>query len=261
MGSTCWSDFLRGSEPGHGVQIYSDLSELAASVSSFLAAGFELGEPGLVIATAEHLTAFTDALAATGWDGARIERTGLLAVADAEEILAAVMADAEVPSAEVFDRVVGAMLDRFPGVHVRAFGEVVDLLCRRGVQSAAAALEDLWNDLARRRDFSLLCGYHLDVFDRESQANTLPQVCRSHSHVRPVVDPPRFQRAVDQALEEVLGAAEAGQVYVVVGQQLRAGRVPTAQVILMWISENMPALAERVLASARARYLDEPVVA
>jgi hypothetical protein len=56
----------------------------------------------------------------------------------------------------------------------------------------------------------------------------------------------------------VLGASEAGQVYAVVGRQLRANRVPIAQVLLMWISENMPSLAERVLASARARYLDEP---
>jgi hypothetical protein len=116
----------------------------------------------------------------------------------------------------------------------------------------------LWNDLARRRDFSLLCGYGLDVFDREAQAGTLPHVCRTHSHVLPVADPARLQRAVDQALEEVLGAAEAGKVYVVVAQQIRADRVPTAQVLLMWISENMPTLAERVLASARARYLAEP---
>ena len=69
----------------------------------------------------------------------------------------------------------------------------------------------------------------------------------------------RLQRAVDQALEEVLGAAEAGKVYMVVGPEIRADRVPTAQLLLMWISENMPMLAERVLASARARYLDEPV--
>jgi hypothetical protein len=122
------------------------------------------------------------------------------------------------------------------------------------------ALEELWNGLAQRRDFSLLCGYHLDVFDRRSQADTLPHVCRAHSHVLPVLDPARLQRAVDQALEEVLGAAEAGKVYVVVSQELRGDRVPMAQVLLMWISENMPALAERVLASARLRYAAEPVV-
>ena len=92
------------------------------------------------------------------------------------------------------------------------------------------------------------------MFDRASQAGPLPEVCRAHSHVLPALDPARLTRAVDQALEEVLGAAEAGKVYVLVGQQLRADRVPMAQVLLMWVSANMPALAERVLASARARY-------
>ena len=252
-----WSEFLRGSSPGHGVQIYSDVADLATSVATYLAAGFEFGEPAVVVATPDHLTEFMAALAAAGWDTRRIERAGLLAVADADEALAEIM-DGDMPSAQAFERVVGAMLDRFPDEHVRAFGEMVDVLCRRGQQDAAIALEELWNELGRRRSFSLLCGYHLDVFDRESQARTLPHVCRTHSHVLPAPDPARLQRAVDLALEEVLGASEAGKVYVVVGRQLRADRLPMAQVLLMWISENMPALAERVLASARARYLDEP---
>ena len=258
MGNGGWSDFLHGSAPGHGVQIYSDLSELAGSVAPYLATGFELGEPAVIVATPEHLTQFTAALTALGWDEARIERDGLLAVADAGETLAAVMVGDAV-SRPAFDRVVGTLLDRFPGKQVRVFGEMVELLCRRGQQDAAIVLEGLWNDLARRRSFSLLCGYHLDVFDREAQARTLPHVCRVHSHVLPAPDPARLQRAVDQALEEILGATEAGKVYVVVGRDIRADRVPMAQVLLMWISENMPTLAERVLASARARYLDDPV--
>jgi hypothetical protein len=262
MGNDGWAEFLRGSAPGgHAVQIYSHLSELAGSVSAYLAAGFEAGEPAALLATPEHVAAFTAALAAAGWDEGRIERAGLLAVADADQTLAAVMGGGTMPSAQAFDEVVGGLLDRFPGRLVRAFGEMVNLLCERGRQDAAIALEDLWNDLSRRRSFSLLCGYHLDVFDRESQAGTLPNVCRMHSHVLPAPDPMRLQRAVDHALEEVLGASEAGKVYVLVGQEIRADRVPMPQVLLMWISENMPALAERVLASARARYLAESVAA
>jgi hypothetical protein len=261
MGNAGWTEFLCGTEHGHGVQIYADVSELATSVSAFLAAGFELAEPGIVVATAEHLPVFMAALAELGWDESRIERAGLLAVADATEALASIMGDAELPSAVAFDRAVGGLLDRFPGKRARAFGEMVDLLSRGGRHEAAVALEELWNELARRRNFSLLCGYGLDVFDRESQTATLPGVCRTHSHVLPVLDPARLQRAVDQALEEVLGAAEAGKVYVVVAQQLRADRIPMGQVLLMWISEHMPGLAERVLASARARYLAEPAAA
>lgn len=261
MGNAGWTEFLRGTEHGHGVQIYAEVSELATSVAAFLTAGFEVMEPGIVVATAEHLPVFTAALAQRGWDESRIERAGLLAVADATEALARIMGDAGLPSAAAFDDVVGELFARFPGMRVRVFGEMVDLLSRDGRQVAAIALEELWNDLARQRSFTLLCGYRLDVFDRASQTATLPQVCDAHSHVLPVVDPDRLQRAVDQALEEVLGAAEAGKVYVVVAQQLRTDRIPMAQVLLMWISEHMPALAERVLASARARYLAGPAAA
>jgi hypothetical protein len=260
MPGDVWNDFLVGREPhAHAAQVYSDLGELAQSVSAYLAAGFERGEPAVVVATPEHLTEFMAALADAGWDEARIERAGLLAIADAAETLDAIMAGGDSPSKPVFELKVGGLLDRFPGMHVRAFGEMVDLLSREGRAEAAIALEELWNDFGRRRDFALLCGYHLNVFDRASQAGLLPEVCRTHSHVLPALDPARLTRAVDEALEEVLGAKEAGKVYVLVGQQLRSDRVPMAQVLLMWVSANMPALAERVLASARARYEAQPV--
>ncbi len=80
------------------------------------------------------------------------------------------------------------------------------------------------------------------------------QVCRTHSHVLAAADSPRLAKAVDQALEEVLGTAEAGKVYLVVAEQIRQDRVPAPQLVLMWVSANMPALAERILASARMRY-------
>jgi hypothetical protein len=259
MPGDVWKDFLAGREPsGHAAQVYADVGELAQSVSAYLAVGFELGEPAVVVATPEHLTEFMAALAAAGWDKARIDSAGLLAVADAAETLGAIMDGGDQPSKGIFEEQVGDLLDLFPDRHVRAFGEMVDLLSREGRVEAAIALEALWNDFGRRRDFSLLCGYHLNVFDRASQAGVLPQVCRAHSHVLPAPDPARLTRAVDQALEEVLGAAEAGKVYVLVGQDLRSDRIPMAQVLLMWVSANMPALAERVLASARARYEAAP---
>jgi hypothetical protein len=254
-----WTEFLHGNEPhGHAAQVYADLAELADSVAVYFAAGFERGEPGVIVATEEHMREFRAALAAAGWDKPRLDAAGLLVVADAVETLAVIMDGGDMPSAACFESAVGALLDRFPGRHVRAFGEMVDLLSRDGRRDAAIALEELWNDLGRTRDFSLLCGYHLNVFDREAQAGLLPGVCRTHSHVLPALDPVRLTRAVDQALEEVLGAAEAGKVYVLVGQQLRADRIPMAQVLLMWISANMPALAERVLAAARLRYEAQP---
>jgi hypothetical protein len=257
-----WSQFLRGPERcNHGVQIYADVAELSGSVAAYLSAGFKGGEPAAIVATRDHWVRFADALRAEGWDPYELQLSGRLIVADAEETLATFMAGGA-PSAAAFERSVGGVFDELerqnPGRHVRAFGEMVDVLTSRGEEEAAFALEHLWNDLASRRDFSLLCGYQLDVFDLAAQRTMLPPVCRSHTHVMPARDLVRFSRAVDRALEEILGSQQAGRVYVVVSDEIREERVPVAQLALMWVSANMPGLADRVLERARAHYAALP---
>lgn len=257
-----WTGFLQGSGPAaHAVQVYRDVEELADSVTRYLAVGFDLGEPAVVIATPEHWTRFGERLAESGWDADRIDASGLLFCADAETTLAAVM-EGDRPVADRFEAVVGGLMNRvgarFPSRRIRAFGEMVDLLCERGDPAAAARLEELWNRLARRRAFSLLCSYRLDVFDREAQLSVLPEICRAHSHVLPADDPERLEQAVDAALQEALGP-QAEKVYALVGEQPRRRQVPPAQLALMWVSSQMPRSAEGILESARAHYLqDDP---
>ncbi len=253
-----WIEFLRGASPGgHGVQIYRHESELADSVTSYLTAGFEAGDPALVVACPEHWALFADALATRDCDIVELQAQGLLTVADAETTLAAFMSGGR-PSPVRFAEVVGGVLDsiseRHPDRRIRVFGEMVDLLCLRGERGAALALEDLWNRLARKRQFSVLCGYQLDVFDRAAQATTLPGVCRSHTHVQPAFDSTRLTVAVDRALGEILGHGEAGKVYLLVAEEARRERISVAQLALMWVSANMPVTADRILASARAHY-------
>ena len=257
-----WDDFLRDRKHGrHGVRIYRAVGELAASVAQHLGRGFDAGEPALVVATPQNTRRFAEALARRGWDTGRMEENGLLVVADAEATLAAFTVDGE-PSATRFEQVVGGLLDRaearFPGRAPRVFGEMVDVLAARGQRHAAARLETLWNDLAVARDFTLLCGYRLDIFDRDSQLTALPDVCRAHSHVIAAGDEKRLARAVDAALEEVVGPEQAGRVYALALAGADSDEVPLAQLALMWISRELPALSERVLASARRRYVAEP---
>jgi hypothetical protein len=249
---------LRGAPSGgHGVQIYRHESELADSVASYLTAGFEVGDPALVVACPEHWTLFADALATRNCDIVELRRQGLLTVTDADTTLAAFMSGGR-PSPVRFEDVLGGVLgsisERYPDRRIRVFGEMVDLLSLRGEREAALALEDLWNRLARKRHFSLLCGYQLDLFDRSLQAMTLPGVCRSHTHVQPAFDSTRLTVAVDRALGEILGHREAGKVYLLVADEARRGRISVAQLALMWISANMPVMADRILASARAHY-------
>jgi hypothetical protein len=261
--NSAWTHFLQASAPSeHGAHVYSDVSELAQSVGAYLATGFDVGEPAVVIATSEHWSRFAERLADCGWREEELEEQGLVWLADADETLAAIMVDGA-PSRERFEHVVGGLLDRaeerFPGCRIRAFGEMVDLLCQRGDAKSAAAIEDLWNAQATQRSFSLLCAYRLDVFDRATQTSVLPEVCRSHSHIHPVEHPARLQRAVDSALDEALGA-DAGKVYALTSDPRRETKfVPAAQLALMWVSAEMPAHAERILASARVQYMRDSV--
>ena len=252
-----WAEFLQGVPAGrHGVEIYADDRDLIESVARFLAAGLERREPAVVVATEEHTSAVRERLRGLGWNDDRIG--GRLLARDARETLDLIM-EGGMPSREKFTAVVGGLLRNVPGAAVgpstRVFGEMVDLLCAGGDADAAFALEELWNDLAETIRFRLLCGYRLDPFDVACQTAMLPQVCRDHSHVMPARNYPRFARAVDDALREALGPTEAAEVYVLVSRQAGSEeRVPLAQLILMWVTENMPRRAEEILSSARRSY-------
>jgi hypothetical protein len=256
-----WTGFLRGAgTPGHAVQVYRDAEEVAESVGRYLAVGFDLREPALLVATPEHVEAVMAVLSESGWPKTRIDHRGLLFLADAQQTLAAIMAG-DSPSHAAFESVIGGRLDeiaaRFPGCHTRVFGEMVDLLSRDGNVDAAVRLEQLWNKAARRRRFSLLCAYNLDVFDQEAQLDVLPEICRAHSHVLAAANPSRLEEAVDSALTETLGG-QAERVWAVVREQPRRRHVPLAQLALMWVSSQLPRSAETILTSAREHYLREP---
>ncbi|HJQ74723.1 MAG TPA: MEDS domain-containing protein [Gaiellaceae bacterium] len=253
-----WTTFLENAPPAeHAVQVYVELDELAASLGRFLDAGFRLGEPALLIVTQGHWDVFRTELERRRGSVDELEEQGLLVRYDADETLAGFM-ESEGPSAPRFEEVVGAVVDevaaRFPDRTVRAFGEMVDVLFQRGQQAAAIEVEELWNSLLETRRLALLCGYELDVFDLETQTSALPEIVRTHTHPRPVADPPRLAAAVHETLTDVLGADAAARIYLRVAEEVPRTGLPRAQAVLMWLSRHQPATAQRVLQSARARY-------
>jgi hypothetical protein len=254
-----WTTFLETAPAAdHAVQVYDDLGELAASVGRYLDAGFRAGQPAVLISTADHFDRFARELDLRGWDIERLEAGGLLARFDAQQTLDAFM-DGEIPSAERFEQAVGGAIDRvasrFPDKTIRAFGEMVDLLWRRGNEAGAIALEELWNDLAETRRFALLCGYHLDIFDIDVQTSALPEIIRVHTHPKPTGDTSRLAAAVDKALAEVLGPFEAGQIYLQVAEDVPRTQLPRAQAVLMWLSQQNPTNAQQVLERVRTHYV------
>jgi len=250
-----WSKFLESAPPTeHAVQVYTELDELAPTVGRFLDAGFQVGEPAVVIATPEHWDAFR---AEISLDAEELKTRGLLTCCDAEETLATFM-DGAVPSADRFEETVGGILDqvaaRLPQRTVRAFGEMVDILFQSGNRAGAIAVEELWNRLLESRKCALLCAYQLDIFDLEAQTSVLPEIVRTHTHPRPAADTARLGSAVHEALTDVLGPDAAAWIYLKVAESVPRTTLPRAEAVLMWLSRHQPSTARLVLRGARARY-------
>lgn len=166
----------------HFVELYDDDSALAGSVRTFVSTGFAAGDAAIVIATESHLAAFEAELGRVAdLDEARAR--GLYRSAGAEETLARFMRDGR-PDRARFESAIGALLDDASegGRRVRAFGEMVAVLWAEGNVTAALALEDLWNELARSRPFRLFCAYSTGSFDGAGRAH-LGSVVAQHSHV------------------------------------------------------------------------------
>ena len=66
---------------------------------------------------------------------------------------------------------------------VSVYGEMVALLWAAGDVTSTIALEDMWNELAGIRKFSLLCGYPISSFDVQSRA-LFAHICGQHTSVR-----------------------------------------------------------------------------
>src|SRR4051812_4099362 len=235
----------------HAVQVYTEPHELARGVADHLASAFESERPALVVASPAHWELFAEELRDRGFHDDRLRADKELLVLDAAETLSSAMLAGR-PSRSRFDETVLGALDRVDPLRertVHVYGEMVDILCRRGDTSGTTELEELWNRLAARRSLALLCGYCVDIFDRAAQVSVLPMVCAAHTHVVPAGDPERLERAVDAALAETLGPQDADKVYALVADGIRLAAVPPAQLALMWVSAHMPRLAQRVLAS------------
>jgi hypothetical protein len=166
----------------HAVRFYEDDTSLCRIVSAFVAEGFALQQPALIIATAPHIDCILKNLTAATLDVEALTRNGDLMLLDARETLATFMVDGQ-PDPDFFNAAANTALDTLANGRtptIRAYGEMVDVLWKDGLSSAAIRLEMLWNRLANTRDFSLLCGYAMGNFYKDA---TIDDVCRHHSHL------------------------------------------------------------------------------
>jgi signal transduction histidine kinase len=166
-------------ETAHVVKFYEHEDDLYALVGAFFADGAATNDPLLVIARGSRHERFVEAVRAHGRGSEH------LLLIDAEEALQAFMSGV-LPDEERFVALMDELLTPLAGGRLRAYGEMVDVLWENGNPEAAVRLEELWNRLAARHDFSLVCAYPIHRFDQESDRGLFDAVCARHTHVVPV---------------------------------------------------------------------------
>src|SRR6185295_3215578 len=251
-----WRELLQGPSGGnHFVQIYKDEAFLLEAVTEYAGRGLRRGEGVVIIATPSHRAAFVQQLAGNGVQAEEALQRGQLLLLDADETLARFTLGG-MPEWQGFHALIGDLIARLRLEYptVRAYGEMVDLLWRRGEREAAIQLEEFWNDLAGLQTFSLLCAYYMDNLDQAAYSGPLDCICRVHSHLIAVRDYKRFNEVVVEASEAVLDQTLA-QMLLSLSERHRPQTAMTqGQATLLWLQHNMPRTAEKVLAQVRARY-------
>lgn len=170
---------------GHDVHFYDDDAYLVSAVSRFLGEGMHAGQPMIVIATKAHAARMQESLKASSRDSfGNADITWL----DARETLAAFM-EGDMPNEEMFHATIGNVFDRVVAKRsylvVRAYGEMVDLLWNAGNVEGAIALEGLWNDIAAKYSFNLLCAYSKGSSLKNSHNAAFHRICKHHGTVVP----------------------------------------------------------------------------
>jgi PAS domain-containing protein len=161
-----------------------------------LGAALEAEDTVIIIATTKHRDGLREELAARNTDFAAATQVGRYMEFDASECLRKFMVDG-VPDSKKFENAIGSIVERAeaavkPGHRLVLFGEMVALLWAEGKKDATIRLEQLWNDLAQRHTFHLLCGYPISAFDRSEHRRQFFNICGEHTHINPAESYPTW---------------------------------------------------------------------
>jgi hypothetical protein len=170
----------------HILQLFDTTDSLANVVSAYLNEGWQAGDHLLVAAKPSHWTRISERLERRSCPVNLAIKEGRLTVLDAATTLARMSRSGRVDR-QLFMEHIGALVGRLVAEtanSVRMYGEMVELLAEEGDMSAAHHLEQLWNELADRQPFTILCGYSAAHFSDIRTSADLHAICGAHTRVQ-----------------------------------------------------------------------------
>ena len=247
-----WDRLLADAGPSdHVVQLYQDQDFLNRAVCRFAGAALANGEGLILVPTVKHWNAFRPRLIAEGIDVEAAQKRGQLTIVDADETLPRFMRGA-MPDSPVFLGLAADVIARARGgsryEKVRWWGEMVNILWERGDVAASMNLEDLFDQLAHKHDIAIFCSFLMDNFDGEIHPRMLPRLGENHSHLIPVEDYARLERAVADALRDTVGPDEARVLESdLLSRYPATYNMPRAQAMLLALRQVLPTVSDSVL--------------
>ena len=247
-----WDRLLADAGPcDHVVQLYQDEDFLSRAVCRFAGGALANGEGIILVPTLTHWNAIRPRLEAEGVDVKAARERGQLTVVDADECLPRFMRNS-MPDSSIFlglaADVVGQARAGVRYEKVRWWGEMVNVLWERGNAAASMNLEDQFDQLAKKHDIAIFCSFLMDNFNGEVHTHMLPRLGTNHSHLIPVEDYGRLERAVADALQEAVGAEEARVLESRLLSDYRPSfNMPRAQSLLLALRQVLPTVADSVL--------------
>jgi hypothetical protein len=254
-----WCHLLSSAAPrDHIVQLYQDQQFLNRAVCRFAAASIANGEGVILVPTVAHWDAFRPRMEAEGVDVQAAEERGQLTIVDADNLLPTFMRDG-MPDSPVFMGLAANVVSQARGdgryPKVRWWGEMVNILWERGEVAASMNLEDQFDRLADEQDIAIFCSFLMDNFDGDVHARMLPRLGENHSHLIPVEDYARLERAVSDALRDTVGPDESRVLEErLLSRSADSFQMPRSQALLLALRETLPLIADDVLHRSRTLY-------
>jgi len=165
----------------HEVEFYSDDEVFVVGFTRFIEAALEAGSAVIAVATALHRKGLLQRLQEHGVDTVAAIEQGRYVSLDVAETLAIFMVS-DLPDPVRF---FGIAYDLFTtaaratvGGRVAICGECGSILWAQGNADGAIQVEQLCNQLAKRYDMDILCGFSLTDFSREEDKQIFQRICR-----------------------------------------------------------------------------------
>lgn len=215
------------------MNFYALDTEGVDSVAHYVAQGWAVGECVIVVATRAHRAAIEARLRELGHDPEAEFARRCYFPFDAETTLRSLLSGGSF-DVDRFNVMVGAMLHdaAASGASIRAFGEMVALLWKRGAVDDAIELELQWNRLMHDHDFSLLCAYPISAFDHAALVD-VRRVCELHTDLVPVASPP------DTTAAELAVGHACSRIYLPIPESVPAARHFVVDVLRSWGNDDL----------------------